>query len=320
MKRLSLLASVLFLCAAACGSSGSGSAAAGSGSGAPATGSGAPAAAAESDENAPEEPGIKVLDKGAAPRTKLRYHPADGALETLLLVQTRSEAFVGQKARMVPTSRLTIAFTIKGKGASGDREGSYEIKDGVVEQDGSVAPALARQVQEFLKKAIGMGGTFTVSDRGTVRKVEPTVAKDADAVTKQFTQGVADTVQISVVPLPAVAVGVGARWQHEHEAPQSGITVKLLTTYEVTSIQGDEVKIKVTESQKADKQTMDPGAGPKITVSDYKNDGAGEIALSLGRLTPRSRASKNQGSMTMEGLSNGKKEIRLTTSVTITGT
>jgi len=324
VKRTTLFASMLLVFAAACGSSGSGSAPVGSG--APASGSGAPAsgsgvaATPEADDSSPDDPGIKLLDKGAAPGTKLRYQPADGAVETLLLVQTRSEAFVGEKPRAVPSSKLTIAFTIKGKAANGDREGTYEIKDGVVEQDGAVAPAMARQVQAFLKKAIGMGGTFVISDRGTVRKVTPTETKDADAVTKQFVQGVADTVQVAIVPFPVARVGVGAKWEHQYEAHQSGVAVKMRTTYEVTALSGDEVKLKITDSQKADKQVVEMGPGPKITVSNYTNEGTGEIVLRTTRLTPRSRTGKNQGSMTMEGLPTGKKDIRLNTSITITGT
>lgn len=321
MKRTQLLGSLLLLGIAACGNGGSGASGAPvSGSGAP-VGSGAPAGsgvATAADDNAPEEPGMTVLEPGAAPRTKLRYHPADGAVETMLLVQTRSEAFVGDKPRSVPSSKLTLAFTVKGKSPSGDRDGTYEIKDAIVEQDGTVAPALAREMQAFLKKVVGFGGTFAVSERGAVRKVDP-AAKDTDAISKQFAQNLADSVGVSVIPLPSAAVGVGAKWQHVREARQAGIIVKMRTTYKLVSIQGDEVKLEVTDAQTADKSTMDAGVGKPVTVSNYKNDGTGEITLSLQRLTPKAMSMKSQGSMTMDGLPIGKKDVRLNTSATITG-
>lgn len=79
------------------------------------------------------------------------------------------------------------------------------------------------------------------------------------------------------------------------------------------------MKLEVTDAQTADKSTMDAGVGKPVTVSNYKNDGTGEITLSLQRLTPKAMSMKSQGSMTMDGLPIGKKDVRLNTSATITG-
>lgn len=314
----SLVALLLVVFSAGCGGEGSGS-----GSSAAASGSGAPASAkavAEADDNAPEEPNVKVLDKGADPKKKLRYQVADGTVETLVLVQSRSQAVIGQKSRSVPASKLTIALTAKGKTAAGDRDWSYEVKDATVESNDPAGAAFAKQVQAELKKVVGLNGTFVVTDRGYLRKVEPAKPAGQDPTTAQFAEGLGESMQVAYAPLPAAAVGVGARWEHSFDVRQSGIMVKLVTRYEVVSISGDEVKLKTTQSQNAGKQMIDAGGGQKIEISNYKLDATGTITLNLKHLAARESKNESQGSMMLEGLGKAAKEVKITTSVLMTGT
>lgn len=301
---------------AACSSSGSGSGPAASGSAAPPS-SGAPAGAAADEK---EEPGVKILQPGAEPRTKLRYQVADGASETLVVEQTRTDALVGQKPRTVPPTRLTVGLAAKGKGATGDWDWSYEVKAATLGGDGKVAGASSAQVQKELQKIVGVKGTFAVSDRGHVRKVEPVIPPGADPIVTMVAPGLADSIQSAFVALPAAAVGVGARWERTFPSRQAGITVNTVATYEVVSMTGDQVKLKTSSKQDAAKQTVELVPGQKIEMSGYKAETTGEITLGTKRLSPLQSKTETKGSMTMEGLGKAAKEIKLTILVDMTGT
>lgn len=307
-----------FVLCAAC-SSGSGSGADPAASGSPgASGSGAPAAA-PAEDNAPEDPSVKLLSPGAEPRAKLRYQLAPGAAETITVEQSRSEAMVGQKPRTVPPTKLTVALAAKGKAASGDWDWSYEVKEATMGGDGKVAGASAAQINKELQKVIGLKGTFVVSDRGHVRKVDPVIPPGNDAVVAMVAPGLADNIQTGFVALPVAAVGAGAKWERSFSSRQAGITVNTVATYELVSVSGDEVKLKVTSKQDAGKQSMEIAPGQKIEVSGYKAESTGDITLNTKHLAPRSSKSETKGSMTMEGLGKAAKEVKLTILVDITG-
>ena len=307
---------------AACSSSGSGSGPAASGSPA---GSGAPspgtvAGSPASDANPQEEPGVKVVQAGAEPRARLRYQVTAGTTETLVLEQSRSEGMVGQKPRTLPPSKLTLALSVKSKSPAGESDGSYEVKEATFGGDSKPTGAVASEIQKALSKLIGARGNFVVSDRGHVRKVEPVSPPGADAVTAQAIIGLADSMQVAFVTLPAAAVGPGARWEHTFDSRQSGINVKVVARYELVSITGTEVKLKVTSTQEAAKQTMDLGGGQKLDITGYKTEGTGDITLSTTHLSPRAMTTETKGGMILEGLGKAPKEVKLTIRVDIKGT
>lgn len=314
--KFKLLCLTLAFCAACSSGSGSGSGPAASGS--PASGSGAPAAA-PADDNTPEDPSVKLLSPGAEPRVKLRYQLTPGASETIVVEQTRSEATVGQKPRTVPPTKLTVGLAAKDKAASGDWDWSYEVKDATMGGDGKVPGVSAAQMKKELQKVVGIKGTFVVSDRGHVRKVDPVIPPGSDPIVAMVAPGLAENIQAGFIALPAAAVGPGAKWERTYPSRQAGITVNTVATYELVSVTGDEVKLKVTSKQDAGKQSMEVGPNQKIEVSGYKAESTGEITLSTKHLAPRSSKTETKGSMTMEGLGKAAKEIKLTILVDITG-
>lgn len=304
----------LVFCAACSSGSGSGSGPTASGSPA-ASGTGAAAASAAAD-NTPEEPGVKILSPGAEPRVKLRYQLAPGATETLVVEQSRSDAMVGQKPRPVPPTKLTLALAAKGKAASGDWDWSYEVKDAAL---GDPKFPGAGPIQQELQKAVGLKGTFVVSDRGHVRKVDPVIPTGAAPAVKMLAPGLADSIQAGFVGLPATAVGAGARWERAFPSRQAGITVNTVAVYDLVSVSGDEVKLKVTSKQTATNQSMEFLPGQKIDINDYDAESTGDITLSMKNLAPRASKSETKGSMTLQGGGKAAKEVKLNILVTITG-
>ena len=166
---------------------------------------------------------------------------------------------------------------------------------------------------------IGLKGSLIVSNRGHVRKVDPVTPPGADPTTAAGVKQLADSMIFSFVPLPAAAVGPGAVWEHTFEAPQMGMTVKSVARYELISAAPDAIKIKLSSSSRAEKQTIDAGGGQKIEVSGFQSDTTGEVTLNLAFLTPRASKSEAKSSMTMEGLGKAAKEIKTTTAITLQG-
>jgi hypothetical protein len=92
-----------------------------------------------------------------------------------------------------------------------------------------------------------------------------------------------------VVPLPAEAIGPGAKWEAIEVVTQDGISVREKTYFELVALDGPRALIRTQTVQSAEKQRAAlPGLPDGVTaeVVSLRGSGSGEIELDLRRLVP----------------------------------
>ena len=108
---------------------------------------------------------------------------------------------------------------------------------------------------------------------------------------KQALESIASSLDNMVTPLPEEAVGVGARWEVRQGLAASGTSMFQKAVFEVVSIDGKVVTLKVTGEQTAPPQAMsNPAFPPGTEASLQKATGAisGTMTMRLDDLVPTS--------------------------------
>jgi len=90
------------------------------------------------------------------------------------------------------------------------------------------------------------------------------------------------------LPLPAEAIGPGAKWEVKMPLESQGMKINQAATYELVSIEGERVTIKSTTVQSAASQKIQNPAMPglKLDLTKMTGQGTGETTLDLGQLMP----------------------------------
>ncbi len=240
---------------------------------------------------APAQP-VKLLAAGAEPRQALRLHPHPGDQQALsLTIKTAVAMKTGEgesPAMKLPAMTLIMDVTVKGVSDDG------EIAYAVVMGDTSVAdePGALPQAVEGMKSALagvkGMSATGTMSSRGLSKATEFKAPPGAEPQARQLMDQLKDSFAQMVVPLPAEAVGPGAKWEVSLPIRTQGMLVDQTATCELVSVEGDRLTVKRTIVQRAARQKIENPAMPgmKVDLTKMTGKGSGELSLDLGKLLP----------------------------------
>jgi hypothetical protein len=243
----------------------------------------ATAAPATADQSPPE---VTVLDRGDGPRTELRYALTAGDEQ---LVKMRVLTRIGQQVGDEPArsgSSPAITFDVRTTVDSVAPDGvisAHYVYEAVEVSDASTAD----RVREQIEPIVGLVGTLTMTDQGQVLTAEVTPPPDADAALTDLIEQLSDQASALTVPLPAAAVGPGARWKATSTATVNGITLQQRSTFDLVSLKGDRVELTNTLVQRARRQTFtDPGSGNDVVLLSSEGKGDGESSLRLDQLMP----------------------------------
>jgi len=268
-----------------------------------------PAAVASTTTNAPEaKPEIKVatptssgplklLGKGAEPRTALRLHPAPGDKQTIIL-----SAKVGLETKMsgdqpspfkLPslTNTLDIPLDITVKDVSNKGDITYEVTASDAGGGGEPrqgAPQGARAKKPAVSEAKGMSATGTISSRGFGKELEFKGPPGTDPQIRVLMDLMKDVFGQLTVPLPEEPIGVGAKWEFKAPIQSHGIKVEQTASYELVSLEGESFKIKGTTTQRAANQKIDNPIMPgmKVDLTKWSGKSGSELGLDAGKLMP----------------------------------
>jgi hypothetical protein len=142
-------------------------------------------------------------------------------------------------------------------------------------------------------------GRGTVSSSGVIKAMQLDVVHYATMPTNLAP--IFDAVEHLVVPFPDVAVGVGARWEVREALEAGGVTkyrptIFQKTEYEVVSIDGATVSLRVKTGQTGPAQTLrDPvppfsnpaaSSGPDRRLQSMSGSGTGTVVVHLNSLVP----------------------------------
>jgi hypothetical protein len=264
--------------------------------------------------------GFKLLDAGAAPRRPLRLKVKAGHSE-LLRMSTKVVMSVSVGDQSLPPSKLPemlmdIALKATDVKANGDVRYTYTLTNGDLKGAEAFPPQVATALRESLKKLVGLNGHAVINNRGVQKSSKLNVPKDLPPQVQQMMGGIEQGMDRIVVPFPAKAVGVGARWRQRRTIRQAGIRLRQSTRYELKEMNGDRVVCKIDIKQKAKPQAVQAAAGAKVQLLRLRSLGSGKAQLLLGRLAPLHSVIATSTDVKM-GLAKQKKTMTTNTQLTV---
>ena len=240
-------------------------------------------------------PVLELLAPGAEPRRQLRYRLVPGAEETLVM---KMRMGMRTKAPEVPaasieTPIMKMTMHLRITAMLSDTEAHYEfsLQDTAVERSRGMSVELMETTRAALAQAEGMAGSAIIDTRGFNRDLVMKLPSGMPPQMEQMMDGAASQgIDRMSTPLPAGAVGEGARWKLHQTLVQNGVELRQETLFELVELDGDRCKLKSTVTQTGARQPMSVPGMPAgaVELMGLQSAGAGELELDLARLVPNS--------------------------------
>jgi hypothetical protein len=188
----------------------------------------------------------------------------------------------------MPPMKMTADCAVTGVAPNGDITYDIAFTEFAMDPSADANPTIAAAMQGLQASITSIKGTATISNRGVTRSAKLDVA---DAQLKQTIGQMTSQIENLSMPMPEEAVGVGARWEVRLAMVSGGPTMFQKTVYEVVSIDGSSVSLKVTTEQTAPAQPIsNPAmpAGSEIYMDKMTGTGSGTATIKLDSLVPTS--------------------------------
>ncbi len=248
---------------------------------------------------------VELLNPGAEPRQEMRFTPAVNSKQTLTITTNMdmSASLAGQPMPKfkIPASVMKMEAVVTQVDPNGDIHSQFAYTDADVVADPAVPPELLNAMQSAIKQIVGLKGSFVTDNRGQIKSGNFDLPEGGDPVTQQLFEQMSNSLDQFSSPVPAEAVGKGARWRVSSSLNLGGINVSQNITYELVDLQENVATLNVIMEQQADSQELNlPGmpAGASLTLKSLNSEGEGQIVMRLdGAMPMRSNLairSKNQ--------------------------
>ncbi|MEZ4363471.1 MAG: hypothetical protein R3B48_25070 [Kofleriaceae bacterium] len=226
---------------------------------------------------------VKLLSPGKGARAPLRVAPTASSKQQVELIMdaTIEQAPVGQQPQTVTMPTVVLSGTGEATAVAADGASTYHtVIDAVDARDRanqSIPPAaLKTQISSLL----GMTVDGTVTAAGGVGETTYRIEKP-----EHTTAGALESLKLMLptwVPLPAVPVGVGARWEVTEESEINGIATTHVTTYKLVSRNKDGATISGETKVTGANQTLQG-----VEVSEISGSGHVDAVFAPGALYPK---------------------------------
>ncbi|MEP6486710.1 hypothetical protein NDI43_15310 [Microcoleus vaginatus GB2-A3] len=239
-------------------------------------------------------PQVELLNPGVEPRQQLRLKPAIDVKETTVMTVKMdmdiSASGQSSAAAKIPVSVMTFETKVTKIAPNGDiyYEFAYTNAD-IVGDTGNTQPAALNAMRSALKNMVGVKGSFIMDNRGFNKGGDIILPEGADNNVKQMVRQMSNSIEQLASPLPAEAVGKGAKWRVSSSSDFSGINVKDIATYELASWQDGVASMNVSIEQQANPQNITSPqlpAGTTLTLKSFASQGRGAATMRLDRLIP----------------------------------
>jgi len=253
-----------------------------------------PAASPAGYPAAGQPPIVALVSPGAAPRKMLRYAIAKDYKShmdmTMAIGMTLGLAGMDGQTIAIPPMKVGADLAVTGIAASGDV--SYDFGYTSVTADGAGAdPSTAALLQSFSNDIKSLRGSATISSRGESHGMHFDTSTISNPQLSQVMSSMSQTLDGLVMPLPAEAVGVGARWEGRQIVKANGIEMQQKSVWEIVGVNGSDVNVNVTIEQSASAQPINNPAlpaGAEMTLEKMSGRGSGTATLHLNGLVPTS--------------------------------
>ena len=265
---------------------------------------------------------VELINLGVEPRQQLRLKPSLGIKQTTTMtVKTEmavSTAGTSAKVNKVPTIVLTIDTQATKIDANGDIHYEFSYTNVDVAADTPNLPTAALDsMRSAVKKLVGLKGSFIMDSRGGNKGGSFTLPAEADNNLKQMVQNMSKSLQQLGSPLPAEAVGKGAKWRISFPSNAGGMNVNQTAIYELIDLQDGVVTLKTSIEQQANPQNLtlpQLPAGSTMAIKSFVSQGQGEVIMRLDQLMPvRSVVSMNSNSEMTLKMAGNPEELTIKT-------
>ncbi|MEG3902641.1 DUF6263 family protein [Microcoleus sp. B4-C5] len=271
-------------------------------------------------------PQVELLNPGVEPRQQLRLKPAIDVKETtvMTLKMDMKISALGRSspAAKSPVSVMTFETKVTKIDPNGDihYEFAYTNAD-IIGDTGNTPPAALDAMRSALKSMVGMKGSFIMDNRGFNKGGNFILPEGADNNLKQMVRQTSKSLEQLASPLPAEAVGKGAKWRVSSSSDFSGMNMNVISTYELASWQDGVASLNVSIEQQANPQNITSPQlppGTTLTLKSFTSEGGGAITMRLDRLNPfRSTASVSSNSEMSAKNAGSSEELTITTTMAV---
>jgi Family of unknown function (DUF6263) len=238
-------------------------------------------------------PQVELLNPGVEPRQQLRLKPAIDLKETTVMT-LKMDMEISAAGRSSPAKSPVSVMTFQTKVTKVDPNGDIHYESAYTDVDitgdpGNTPPAVRDAMRSTLKSMVGMKGSFIMDNRGFNKGGNFILPEGADNNLKQMVRQMSKSLEQIASPLPAEAVGKGAKWRVSSSSDFSGIKVNDISTYELASWQDGVASVKVSIEQQANPQNITSPqlpAGTTLTLKSLASQGRGATTMRLDRLMP----------------------------------
>ncbi|MEG4071552.1 DUF6263 family protein [Microcoleus sp. Pol14C2] len=271
-------------------------------------------------------PHVELLNPGVEPRQELRLKPAIDVKETTVMTVKMdmeiSASGRSSPADQIPASVMTFETKVTKIDPNGDIHYEFAYTNSDIAGDtGNMPPAARDAMRSALKNMVGVKGSFIMDNRGFHKGGDIILPEGADNNVKQMVGQMSNSLEQLASPLPAEAVGKGAKWRVSSASDFSGINVNEITTYELASWQDGVASMNVSIEQQANPQNITSPllpAGTTLTLKSFSSQGRGQLTGRLDRLNPfRSTVSISSNSEMSAKNAGSSEESTITTKMTM---
>lgn len=274
-------------------------------------------------------PIVKLMSSGAEPRAALAYelakgskHKLDMGMDMLMSIRMGDQ---GLPATAVPRIVMGMDMLIADKGPQGDWKINANLDRVGIEPKGPQQEAIAAQMRPSIDGMKGMRMDYWVTPKGHVRDVKLNLPEGFPAQAQQMLQGMNQSFESMMAPLPEDAVGIGAQWEVVTRVASSGADLLQFATYTLKKKNGSKVSLAVVVKQVAAKATVDaPGlpAGTQARLKAFKSEGSGSNDIDTTSVAPDNGKMNVKSGMTLEvsGAGGPAQVTTMETQLTVTFT
>lgn len=244
----------------------------------------------KSSSPAADGPKVKMLSLGSEPRTVLRLHPAAGQKQsvklTMKMEMDMGSAGAGMPAMNMPATKIEADVTVRSVASNGDISYDLIFTDAGIEGGADESDPIAAAMSGGIGKLKGTTAAGVITERGATKSMNFKASQNADPASRQSLRQSKEA--FSQVTFPVEAIGVGAKWEVKEKKKTQGVTLEETSTFEITAIKGDEIKLKTIQKQSADSQKAENPAMPgmKMDLTKLHSEGTGTATVNLSKVMP----------------------------------
>ncbi len=264
------------------------------------------AAASDKILKAGAPPIVTMLDAGIEPRADIGYALTKGSTQKLAMGMDMTMAMkLGNKAlppTTIPHMVVSLDMRTTEHSAAGEWKIDSKLTNLTIEPKGPGDKPIADAMRPQVEGLKGLGIGYWVNPKGQVHDTKIDVPAGLPAAAQQMIQGMNQSFEAMVVPLPKEAVGKGARWQVVSRLSSSGADLLQSAIYTLRARTGSKATIEVTLTQLAANEIIKvPGApaGVSARVKSFNSGGSGVQQLDTAVVAPEGGAMQIKTSMTI---------------------